>query len=324
MKKNIISFVVIVVALIAIVYVVKNPDFDIKKLLATELGQKKAVTKNLTAEEVKGKASDFIAKNMVKPGTEFDITEVSEEFGLYKLQLDVSGQAVTAYITKDGKTFFPTVLDVVDSEKANEAGQDEVQAKDLEIPKTDKPQIDLFVMSFCPFGNKAEDTLKSAYNLLKDKATFNFHYIVSSKGDAIQSLHGEKEVVQNEREACVLRDYGKGKWIDFVTYVNTNCGSDGTCWEAGAKNLGLNVSKISSCVTADGTGLMKKDEKISSDAGASGSPTMIINGVETKSVYQYGNSEAYKQAICSAFNDAPTECSETLEATATTAGGSCN
>jgi hypothetical protein len=180
-------------------------------------------------------------------------------------------------------------------------------------------------MSFCPYGNKAEDTLKSAYEILKDVVDFNFHYIVSSSGDAIQSLHGEKEVVQNEREACVLRDYGEGKWFDFVTYVNTNCGSDGSCWEAGAKNSGVNASKVESCVTSDGLALMKANEKTSIDAGASGSPTMMINGVDSKAVYQYGNSEAYKQAICLAFNDAPSACDETLGSDASVAeGGSCN
>ena len=52
---------------------------------------------------------------------------------------------------------------------------------------------------------------------------------------------------------------------------------------------------------------------------------MLINGTETKSVYQYGNSEAYKQAICGAFNTAPEECAEVLEAaTATAPAGSCN
>jgi hypothetical protein len=54
---------------------------------------------------------------------------------------------------------------------------------------------------------------------------------------------------------------------------------------------------------------------------------MIINGVKTNSVYQYGNSDAYKEIICSAFNKAPIECSQQLAASSTTgnaaASGSC-
>ncbi|MDA3814905.1 MAG: hypothetical protein PF549_00890 [Patescibacteria group bacterium] len=324
MKKNIVFIAVIVIALLGIGFFLKSPDFSLEKIDVLGEENQKSKIKDITIEEAKSKANDFIAKNMVQPGTEFSITDVSEENGLYKLQLDVSGQEVAAYISKDGKTFFPSALDIAETEKQTAEAQQQPPEEEKEIPKADKPQVDLYVMSFCPYGNKAEDTLKPAYNLLKDKVDFNFHYIVSSSGDKIQSLHGEPEVIQNEREACVLRDYGKDSWIDFATYVNTSCGTDGSCWEDGAESLGLNVSKIETCVSSDGTALMKADEEASTEAGASGSPTMMINGVETKAVYQYGNSEAYKQAICSAFNETPSECAETLEATATTAGGSCN
>jgi hypothetical protein len=69
---------------------------------------------------------------------------------------------------------------------------------------------------------------------------------------------------------------------------------------------------------------MKAEADASSAAGASGSPTMTINGQTTQAVYQYGNSEGYKKAICDAFNTAPTECSKTLSSsTSTSQGGSC-
>jgi glutaredoxin len=195
-----------------------------------------------------------------------------------------------------------------------------------EIPKNDKPTVDLYVMSFCPFGNKAEDTLISVYTLLKNKVNFNFYYIVNTDGDTVQSLHGEKEVVQNEREACVLKNYGKDKWFSFVSYVNTNCGSDGACWETAAKNSGLSSASISTCVASQGVSLMKENEKASMSANANGSPAMFINGVSTDIVYKYGDSEGYKQKICGAFNKAPTECAKVLtsqtSATATQ-GGSC-
>jgi hypothetical protein len=181
-------------------------------------------------------------------------------------------------------------------------------------------------MAFCPYGNKAEDTLKPAYDLLKNKVDFNFHYIVSTDGSDIQSLHGPKEVTEDQREVCVLKNYGKDKWMDVVTYVNDKCGSDGSCWDAAIKNSGIDAAKIESCVSADGLNLLKADEKASNDAGASGSPTMVINGVETQAVYQYGNSESYKQAICAAFNESPSECSQQLSSQSSASaaqGGSC-
>ena len=147
---------------------------------------------------------------------------------------------------------------------------------------------------------------------------------MTAEGDSITSLHGQPEVDQNIREACVLKNNGKDAWMNFVTYVNANCGTDGKCWEAGAKSLGLDAAKISACMSSEGTALMKADAEKSNVAGASGSPTMIINGQNSQSVYQYGNSESYKKAICDAFNTAPEECGKVLSSeTSTAEGGSC-
>ena len=329
MNKNFVFGGIIIISIIAIGYLLKYPDVNFGNVANLLKNKKEKIAnspaKDVSAEEVKKIATDFIEKNMVKAGTKFEIKNVSEEYDLYKLEIDVDGQSITSYISKDGKNFFPSVIEIAELEKTS-AEKNSGTEEEKEIPKTDKPQVDLYVMSFCPFGNKAEDTLKSAYDLLKNKVDFNFYYIVNSNGDEIQSLHGEKEVAQNEREACVLRDYGKDKWMNFVSYVNKNCGSDGSCWTDGAKGAGIDVTKIENCVKSDGLALMKKNEEASSAAGASGSPTMMINGVKTSSVYQYGNSEAYKQAICSAFNNAPEECNKKLETSgaAATAGGSCN
>ncbi len=273
-------------------------------------------------EGAKTKVADFVNGNLLPPGMKAEVKEAVKESDLYKVTIMVGEQEVATYLTLDGKKFFPEGMDTTVEKK--EVAQAE---PDKEIPKTDKPVVDLYVMSFCPFGNKSEDTMKPVYDLLKNKVDFNFHYIVSSNGDEIQSLHGPKEVEQNEREVCVLKNYGKDKWFGFVTYVNKNCGSDGACWEAGAKAWGINAAKITACVKTEGVSLMKENEKVSGEAGAQGSPTMAINGVTNKTVYQYGNSEGYKQVICSAFNTAPKECDKVLAsaaATDSTAPASCD
>ncbi len=269
-------------------------------------------------------------ENLVKEsGT--SVKDVVKEGNFYKVTLSFNGQEQPVYTTKDGAKLIQSMISFEEIEKQQELAKKQEEENNRPIPKTDKPAVDLYVMSFCPYGNKAEDTLKPVYDLLKNKVDFNFHYIVSVSGDSVQSLHGEKEVVQNEREACVMKNYGKDKWFGFVSYVNAKCGSDGSCWETGAKSLGINTAKITSCVTAVGSDLMKADEKISKEANASGSPTLKINGINSKAVYQYGSPEAYKQAICDAFNAAPAECSKKLAAapgaaTSTQAeaqGGSC-
>lgn len=312
--KKVVWFIIGLLAVGGIFYLVKNPQFNIKKFFA----------KGITQEEAKAKVAKFIEDN----GGGAEVKDISEENGLYKITVNAGGRDMPTYVTKDGSKFFPQAIDFAEVEKQMAEAKKKQEEASKPAPKSDKPVVDLYVMSFCPYGNKAEDTMKTVYELLKNKADFNFHYIVSVADDKIQSLHGEKEVVQNEREACVLKNYGKDKWFNFVSYVNKNCGADGACWEAGAKSLTIDTAKVNSCVASEGLALMKADADISSAAGASGSPTMLINGQTTQAVYQYGNSEGYKKAICDAFNTAPAECSKTLSAgtpaaQGTTQGGSC-
>lgn len=192
--------------------------------------------------------------------------------------------------------------------------------------KSDKPKVDLYVMGFCPYGNKAEDTFVPDFNLLKNKIDFNVHFIVSVDGNNVQSLHGATEVTEDEVEACIAKYYGNVAWLNTAVYVNDNCGSPSSapCWEAAAAKFNIDAAKIKTCVANEGLDLMKENEAASNAAGAQGSPTLVINGVNSTAVYQYGNSEAYKQAICGSFNTAPAECSVALSAnTSTTQGGSC-
>jgi len=288
--------------------------------------QKKAVVKKEAT--IKENTEKFIKENLIQPGADFKITEFIKEGDLYKLTASLGSQNITSYVSADGKKFFPSVIDLIPAPAAD-ASQAQAPEAPKEIPKNDKPSVDLYVMAFCPFGNKAEDTLKPVYNLLKNKVNFNFHYIVTTSGSEVQSLHGAKEVAQDEREACVLKTDGKDKWMGFVTYVNEKCGSDGSCWETGAKSLGINTAKVNACVSSQGLALMQQNEKDSNAANASGSPTMTINGVSTSAVYQYGNAEAYKQAVCAGFTNQPAECQTQLPnnapagGSAAAAGGAC-
>jgi hypothetical protein len=269
----------------------------------------------LSPQAAAEKAINYINANFLSEGNVASLVEVTKEGLVYKITLNIGGNEYTSYTSKDGKFIFP------EGYPMDAQGEEE---KSEEIVKSDKPAVDLYVMSFCPYGNLAENTILPVYNLLKDKVDWNIHYIVNANGDTISSLHGQPEVDQNEREVCVLNNSGIEKWFEFVTYVNANCGSDGSCWEAAATDAGLNKSEISSCVSSSGLEKMKTEAESSESAGVSGSPTMAINGVETSSVYQYGKPQAYLDAICSAFNSAPEECSQTLSELSDSApSGSC-
>ena len=54
--------------------------------------------------------------------------------------------------------------------------------------------------------------------------------------------------------------------------------------------------------------------------GVSGSPSIVINGVK---VNVARDAESMKAAVCSAFNNVPSECGEALSSTTGTTSGSC-
>lgn len=265
-----------------------------------------------------GEAGEKLLKFYESNGvTGLELGSVEEESGLYKVNFNYQGQVVPVYVTRDG-TLAGSLAPVIEV-STNSSSDSQTQ----EIPKSEKPQVDLYVMSFCPYGNRGEDTMLPVYNLLKDNVDWNIHYIVSVSGDTIRSLHGQPEIDQNIREVCVKRDYGLDAFWKFINYVNQNCGGDGNCWEDAAKEAGADPTKIQSCFDNDGLELMKVEAAASNKAGATGSPTLLINGVKSNTIYQYENSEAYKQAICNAFNEAPEECTTELTSSGTSAGGSC-
>ena len=300
----------------------------------TKLGSGTAA-KTLTLEEAKAKAVEFINTNLMQPGSTVSIKEASEEDGMYKLEINMSsGQDVTSYITKDGKKFFPQVMDIAEIEgKKENIDQAANSAPPVaNAPKTDKPKVELFVMSFCPYGVVASKAMSPVAGLLGDEADINVRYIASIEGDDInqvKSLHGPTEGVEDARQLCALKNYGQETYWNYVDEINEKCypiyrnGEDvyKACWQTAAKNAGMSISKLDTCVENEGADLIKEEDKIAKANGVSGSPTLIINGAKINAAR---NPEGYKAAICSAYNTPPEECETALSAEGGAAQGGCN
>ena len=203
--------------------------------------------------------------------------------------------------------------------------QTQTSSQAKEIQKTDKPTVDLYVMSFCPFGNRAENTMAPVRDLLADKVNWNIHYIVTQRTNTFLSLHGENEVKQDLRELCVNKLYDENTHWDFMLYVNDNCGATGDCWQDAATATGADANEIETCMAESRKELLSAEAKSTQEHQVRGSPTMFINGVESKAIYNYENPDAIKSAICEAFETKPEECNTTLEASKPQApSGRCN
>ena len=111
--------------------------------------------KIVSEKEAREIATNFINDYLMEPGTKAFITDVSEEYGLYKFEVDILSGNVESYLSKDGKFFFPQALNVEDIN--SDSVQEDSTAPKAEVSnKTEKPVVELFVMSHCPFGTQIE------------------------------------------------------------------------------------------------------------------------------------------------------------------------
>ena len=86
------------------------------------------------------------------------------------------------------------------------------------------------------------------------------------------------------------------------------------------KSLGIDDSAVMSCVEERGADLIAEHATRAQGYGVTGSPSIVINGVKVNAAR---NADAFKTAICGAFNTAPSECSTALNADNAAAAGNC-
>ncbi len=279
------------------------------------------------------KVMDFINEKLVKPGTLASLENCTAENVLW-IETEYQNQKIPV-VVKDGKyLMLPNNVIDIEQEKAKE---EEEKEKVENMPKAERPKIDLFIMSFCPYGRAAAENTEKLYQMLKDKADFEVHYIVYPKSfyesrgadtskycvGEFCSMHGVKETEEDIREICIAKEYGWDKYWEYMKVQLSNCSLSNidTCWKESAQQVGIDVQKIEDCVQQNGQKYLEEEYNLTTKYGISGSPTLVINN-EFK---QTGlvPIDKYQQMICNAFTQEPPECSEKVESESATPEGSC-
>jgi len=309
MKKNFLSFLIVALLVIAgIVYFRfwRKPG--------------------LSSQQAGDKAIAYINQNLVQ-GASASLINVSEEAGVYKVHFKIQDREWDAYVTKDGKYLFDRRFEI------DEKPQTPQQSQQKEIPKSEKPEVKLFVMSFCPYGNQAEEVAKPVVDLLGGVVEIEPRYVIYEnyasgypnycldKENKYCSMHGINELNQDIREICVYKNQ-KDKFWDFVLEVNKSCSAENveTCWKQAARKTGVNINAVLACQKENGQKYTAEEKELDQKYNVSGSPTLVINGVRYSGPR---TSEGYKKAICGAFETQPKECEMTLSSENQTSSGGC-
>jgi hypothetical protein len=318
-KKPLLIILLVIIILIAVSF------FAFKKMGDKDI--------SLSSQEVSEKAVEYINENLTSEPVTLISTE--EESGLYKIKVDIQGQEYDLYASKDGNLLFLDSISMVPPELK-------------EIAKTETPEVRLFVMSFCPYGNLAEGIMNPVEELLGDEADIKLNYIIYSdyasgypeycfdEEDIYCSMHGIEELNQNIRESCVQK-YQPEKLWDFVMEVNENADSTNVeeKWEEIAQRTDVDVEKVKECQENETKDILVRELELNKknypvqdpsrhegmeETPISGSPTLVINGT----VYDgERSSQGYKEAICSAFLNPPPECDQEIEESESTVEGEC-
>ncbi|MEM4230592.1 MAG: thioredoxin domain-containing protein, partial [Candidatus Pacearchaeota archaeon] len=198
----------------------------------------------------------------------------SKDLGsFYEVRVSYQGQEIPLYITKDGKYWTSMLQQMQSSPLSNKKTQ--------EIPKSDKPIVEAFVFSYCPYGLQFQKALLPVYKVLKDKADIRLV--------AIGAMHGEYEKQESIRQLCIQKIYGKDKlWSYLEVFMGKteigNCRGDEKCLQPYIDQiftqLNINKQQVESCMSSDGQTLYQQDVARANELGISGSPTFVINGVE--------------------------------------------
>lgn len=267
-------------------------------------------------------AADKLVSFVESQGGSAEVLSTEKSDGFYKVTIDYQGENVPVYVTLDGKYIVPSLVPLSANAVASSSGGNAApQPKD--VPKTDKPVVELFVMSLCPFGLQAEKGILPVVNLLKDKIDFKIKFVN-------YIMHGQDEINENTRQYCIQKEQ-TGKFNSYLDCY-TKSGDTDSC----LASTGIDKAKLTSCVAAADkqfdisanyddqsswlSGRFPRYDVNAADNekyGVAGSPTLVING---KEVSTGRDPASLLAAICSAFNDEPAECQQTLSSAAPNPG----
>jgi protein-disulfide isomerase len=235
--------------------------------------------------------------NTVADG-EVTLSGVKDIGNLYEVTVNYNGDEIPVHVTKDGEYFVQGLVPITGNVPSTPS-----TPTPSDVPKSDKPVVELFVMTHCPYGTQAEKGFIPAIVALGDK-------IDSSVKFVHYFLH-EPEETETPIQVCIREEQGD----KFNAYLKEFL-KDGDADRAMAA-VGINKASLDSCVASKAEGYYAADSALSEGYGVQGSPTLVINGVIAPS----GRSaDAYLQTICGTFNDAPEECELNLDSANPSAG----
>lgn len=163
-----------------------------------------------------------------------------------------------------------------------------------------KVEVELYVMSQCPYGVQAEDALFPVLKRYGPQVGLTLGFIggktdVPGGAPKFSALHGQPEVDENVRQICA-RELFPGRWQDYVLERNKDVKA--ADWEAAARTAGIDAKAVAACAAGPGLKLYGENLALAGVRGADSSPTIYIDGVKYDGPR---TGDGFEWEICSAL-----------------------
>ena len=303
----------------------KISTFVLGLLLIVSLAFGNLSLTSISGNSVANDAVDFINTELLQGQAEATLESTQSEKGIVAT-ISIMGQETPVFITNDGKTMYLQAIPLKGSLPTTDTPQQEAPAQEAPVAtvsvKSDKPTVELFVMSHCPYGTQMEKGILPVVKTLGEKIDFDLKFVY-------YAMHGEKEVNEQLNQYCIQKEQ-EDKLSDYLyCFLGTTSGSEvegAACLD----EVGINKDMLATCTEAANTEfeatknledqsswlsgkypLFDVDKADNEKYAIGGSPTLVING---EMVNSGRDSASIMAAICSAFNVAPEECKTVFEA----------
>jgi len=272
--------------------------------------------KKISSDEAAKKVVDFLNSNPMIDG-EVALVSAKEEGQFHQITLSYQEQQIPVYTTLDGEFLVgnPVSLTKVAGQQERGTQDNNQPAADTGVPKTDKPYVELFVMSHCPFGTQIEKGILPVVTLLGNKIDFEIKFVN-------YAMHGEKEVLEQLNQYCIQMEQND-KYLNYL-----RCFLEDGDGEACLTKEKIDKTKLAACTQKADKEFAIKDNLADKSKwmsgrfpqfnthkaenekyGVRGSPTLVING---KQVNSGRDPASLLKVVCASFNSPPAECQNSL------------
>lgn len=245
-----------------------------------------------------------------------DDIESDQSYSEISSYLDPAGEYLSLRI---GSQFDPAAEICTNGQDDNNDGmvdcKDPTCAAKTVCREEQEGRLDVFVMSQCPYGTQALDSMEEVLAAFGEDLEFHINYIASETAPGVfSSLHGQPEVNENIRELCAIKHYPE-KYMDYILCRNKAITS--TNWESCATEAKFSTATMKACSEGDeGKQLLSENINLAGQLGIGASPTWLVNN---KYTFSGIDAETVKTNFCR-YHPGLEGCGSTLSANAAVSG----